>query len=101
HTPLDGGLRMTGVPTGSVYRPKIGDDGTVVFSTSGTLHVSNFNLNKDTAVPGFAHVGNLPSISDGKDPWVAFTAHSATLGDGVFAAQASSPDKWYKIVGVG
>src|SRR5207244_636328 len=80
---------------------KIGDDGTVVFTDAGAVHVIDFNLNAQTKIAGgFDNFGTAPSISDGADPWIAFAAHSVTLGDGIFAAEASNPKLWYKIVGV-
>src|SRR5262249_47910267 len=57
HTPIDGGLRMTGLPTQSVLWPKVGDDGTVVLTTSNALHVMSFGLTRDTTVPGLSSVG--------------------------------------------
>ena len=91
-------------PTGnSVDFPKIGDNGDVVLSTGTELDVYLFNLTlpPSQSVTDFTTVGPYPAISSGSNPWVAFAANNPTLGQGIYAAEASDPQKWYKVAAPG
>jgi VCBS repeat-containing protein len=100
-----GSVRELGIQTnGFVAAPKIADDGTTVVSTGDAVHLLQFNDLSDpnpiTIGNGPDFIGPYPSVSRGTDPWVAFAARSAKLGDGIFAADVANPSKWYKIAGV-